>query len=550
MGGIFNRDLDRVAANYQPLTPLTFLLRAEETYPDRTAAIYGERAYSWKEYGRRCRKLASALVRAGVSRGDTVSILAPNTLAMLEVQFGVPLSGAVLNCLNSRLDAPSVRFILEHAETRVFLVDRGHANIAREALKGLSTPPTVIDIDDPDAAGIEMIGTLEYEAFLDQGKEDDPVRWPEDEWDAIALNYTSGTTGDPKGVVYHHRGAYLNAIGQIINAQMSGEVPRYLWTLPLFHCNGWCFAWGLAAVGATQVCIRKVNAETIYNAIEKHRINLFCGAPTVLGFLIDGCPKDWTPPAQPVRVFSGGASPPPQVFRRLEALGFECTHLYGMTEMHGVATRCEPQDNWGEISVDERLRIKGRQGVREIVLDEMIVADPVTLVPVSRDGQTLGEILMRGNVTMKGYLKNPKATAEAFKGNWYHTGDLAVVYPDGYIEIKDRSKDVIISGGENISSVELEELLYSHPAVANVAVVAVPDERWGETPCAIIELKPDLPETYTEADFIAFCKSRVAGFKCPKHVIFEPLVRTATGKLQKFKLRSFAAARLSELHIS
>ncbi len=546
MGDKFKTDLDPCAANHQPLTPLHFLVRAAETYPDRTAAIYGNRRYSWRQHAERCRRLAGALIAQGIGRGDTVAIFAPNSLAMLEAQFGVPMAGAVLCCLNSRLDAAAVAFILDHSEAKLLFVDRQFAAIAREALGTLATPPLVVDIDDPDAEDNGTAGTIEYEAFLAGGDPGTAIRWPDSEWDAIALNYTSGTTGDPKGVVYHHRGAYLNALGQVVNAQMPGQTPVYLWTLPLFHCNGWCFPWALAAVGATQVCIRKVNAEVIYDAIQRHGVTLFCCAPTVLGFLIDGCPAGWQPPERRIRVMAGGASPPGPILRKLGELGFEPVHLYGMTEMHGVATVCEPQEGWADLSSEDRLKRLGWQGVRAVVLNEMIVADPQSLEPVPRDGRVMGEILMRGNLTMKGYLKNPKATAAAFADGWFHTGDLAVVHENGYIEVKDRSKDVIISGGENISSTEIEEVLYGHPAVLGVAVVAVPDRRWGETPCAIVDLRPGMAGTVSEADIIRFCRERLAGFKCPRHVLFETLVRTATGKLQKFKLRTLATERLTD----
>lgn len=537
--------LERCDANFRALTPLSFLERAALVYPKRDAIRYGERRYSWGEFASRCRRLASALMQAGIQRGDTVSIFALNIPAMVEAQFGIPIAGAVINAINSRLDAPSVRFILTHAQTRIVFVDRGLAPIAKAALEGMATPPQVIDIDDPAGAANDLIGEIEYEAFLAGGDPAAPGRWPADEWDAIALNYTSGTTGDPKGVVYHHRGAYLNALSQIINAKMTSDRTVYLWTLPLFHCNGWCFPWALAAVGGTQICMRSVTADGMYAAIRQHGVTLLCGAPIVLGFLADGAPADWARPAVPIRVMSGGSSPPAAVFRRLEDLGFAVVHVYGMTEMHGVTVLCENQEAWAELSTEDSLKHTGRQGVRAILLDDMIVADPTTLEPVARDGRTIGEVLMRGSVTMKGYLKNPKATEEALAGGWYHTGDLAVVHEDGYIEVKDRSKDIIISGGENISSIEVEEALYAHPWVAGAAVVAVPDRKWGETPCAIVELKPGSPADIDEASVIRFCRERLAAYKCPRHVIFEPLVRTATGKLQKFKLRETAAAQLA-----
>ncbi|MGO4331220.1 AMP-binding protein [Cupriavidus sp. 2TAF22] len=541
----FNNELDQREANFQPLTPIHFLSRAADVYPQRTAVIYGDRSYSWAEYASRCRKLAGALIAHGIERGDTVAIMAPNTPAMLEAQFGVPMAGAVLNCINTRLDAAAMAFILQHSETRLLLVDQQFSTVARDAIERLGLPIAVVDIADPAAEGGARIGSIEYEAFLDSSPSRPELRFPENEWDAIALNYTSGTTGNPKGVVYHHRGAYLNALAQLVNAELTGPVPVYLWTLPLFHCNGWCYAWAMAAIGGTQVCTRKVSAAVIYDAIERFGVTHFCCAPTVLAFLIEGAPDGWQPPENPIRVLSGGASPPPQVFRRLMELGFSVLHVYGMTEMHGVATLCQSQEAWKALPGEVHLKHLTRQGVRTVVLNEMRVVDPATQSPVPNDGASIGEILLRGNLAMKGYFKNPAATEEAFAGGWYHTGDLAIVHADGYIEIKDRSKDIIISGGENISSVEVEDVLYEHPAVANVAVVAVPDQRWGEVPCAIVELKADAVGRIDADEIIQFCRARLPGFKTPRHVIFDELARTATGKLQKFKLRASAAEHLA-----
>ncbi|MES2258292.1 MAG: AMP-binding protein [Pseudomonadota bacterium] len=547
MASLYDTDLDQCAANHQALTPLHFLVRAADVYPDRTAVIYGEQRYSWRQYAERCRRLAGALEQAGIGRGVTVAILAPNTPPMLEAQFGVPMAGAVLNCINIRLDAAAIAFILQHSEARVLIVDRQFAAVARDALSRLEQPMLVIDIADPEAEDRGSAGSIEYEDFLAGGDPATPIRWPRDEWDALALNYTSGTTGNPKGVVYHHRGGYLNALGQLVTAELSGA-PVYLWTLPLFHCNGWCYAWAMAAIGGTQVCLRKVSADAVYDAIARHQVTHFCCAPTVLAFMTEDVPPSWSTPKQPIRVLSGGASPPPAVLRKLDELGFSLLHVYGMTEMHGVATLCQWQPEWSELPDDERMAYLARQGVRTVVQNEMMVADPATLEPVPRDGETIGEILLRGNLTMKGYLKNARATEEAFAGGWYHTGDLAVVHANGYIEIRDRSKDIIISGGENVSSVEVEGVLHDHPAVHNVAVVAVPDERWGEVPCAIVELRPEAVGTLSEADVIAFCRSRLAGFKCPRHVLFEPVQLTATGKMQKFKLREHARERLAQLN--
>ncbi len=543
MAGKYDTDLDQCAANHRPLTPLTFLLRAADVFPDRVAVIHGDRRFTWREHALRCRRLAGALIAAGIAPGDTVAMLAPNTPAMLEAHFGVPMAGAVLNNLNIRLDAAGIAFLLEHGEARALLVDRQFAPVARAALATIARPILVIDIDDPDAGDADPVGTIEYEAFLAAGDPATPIRWPMSEWDAIALNYTSGTTGNPKGAVYHHRGAYLNSLSQILNFGMADH-PVYLWTLPLFHCNGWCFSWAIAALGGTHVCLRRLSADLVYDAIARAGVTHFCAAPTVLGILIDGRPAGWTAP-RPIRLMTAGAAPPAAILRQIRAIGFAPLHVYGMTEMHGVTTLCHEQEAWDELPENERIARMIRQGVRCIVQEEQIVADPLTLAEVPHDGATLGEVLMRGNMAMKGYLKNRAATQEAFAGGWYHTGDLAVVHADGYIELKDRSKDIIISGGENISSIEVENVLCDHPAVKEAAVVAVPSAQWGEVPCAIVELKPDAEAGVDAAAIIAFCRARLAHFKCPRHVIFEPLARTATGKVQKFKLRQIALDRLA-----
>jgi fatty-acyl-CoA synthase len=461
---------------------------------------------------------------------------------MLEATFGVPMSGAVLNCINVRLDATAIAAILQHAETRLLLVDQQFAEVAREAVALAGGQIDVVDIRAADVPEAARVGLIDYEDWLASAPE--AVRYPDDEWDAIALNYTSGTTGNPKGVVYHHRGAYLNALGTVIYAGLHAR-SVYLWTLPLFHCNGWCYAWAMAAVGGTHVCLRKVVAEEVYQAIGRHGVNYFCGAPTVLAFLVSGRPAGWQRPETPITIACAGASPPAAVIRQTQELGFTVLHVYGMTEQHGVNTVCVPQEDWDTLAPDRKLAHMGRQGVRIAVSEEMIVADPATGQPVPRDGTTIGEVMFRGNLGMKGYLKNPAATREAFAGGWHHSGDLAVIHEDGYIEIKDRSKDIIISGGENVSSLEVEEVLYSHPDVLGAAVVAVPDEKWGEVPCAVVELRPDRLGKLTQDELIGYCRARLPGFKTPRHVIFEPIVRTATGKLQKFSLRKHAAEVIS-----
>ena len=531
-------DLPKNAANYASLSPISFLRRTAEVFPDRAATIHGEHTQTWGETYDRCRRLASALEQAGVTRGQTVAIIAPNTPAMVEAHFGIPMCGAVLNALNTRLDAASIAFILSHGEARVVLVDREFAPVMREALAQLEGErPLVVDINDPLAPPNDPVGTTDYEAFLASGDPGYTALLPPDEWDAIALNYTSGTTGNPKGVVYHHRGAYLNACGNAMTWGMPHH-PMYLWTLPMFHCNGWCFPWTVAAMAGTNVCLRRVEAAAILGAIERHGITHLCGAPIVLGIVLNH--PGVQPLATPVRVMTAGAAPPAAVLEGMTRLGFRITHVYGLTEVYGPVTVCAWNDEWDALPEPERAAILARQGVRYPVQEDIIVADPITREPVPQDGQSMGEIMMRGNITMKGYLKNEKATAEAFEGGWFHTGDLAVWHRNGYAEIRDRSKDIIISGGENISTIEVEDVLYRHPAILEAAVVARPDPTWGETPCAFVTLRPG--HTATADEIIAFCRERMARFKTPRTVIFGPLPKTSTGKMQKFVLREQARA--------
>ncbi|MBR0967320.1 AMP-binding protein [Tardiphaga sp. 538_B7_N1_4] len=531
--------LQRRAANFRPMTPVQFLRRAADVFPDRTAVIHGDIKYTWREHERRCRMLASALKRNGVGNGDIIAILCPNTPAMLEAHFGVPMAGAILNTLNTRLDAAAIAFILDHSETKVLIVDRQWSEVAKAALSRMKIRPFVIDIDDPYAEGGELIGNLDYEEFLKGGDSTEDVVWPADEFDAITLNYTSGTTGNPKGALYHHRGCYLNTLSQIVHHQLSSD-SVYLWTLPMFHVNGWCFSWGVAAIGGTHVCLRRVLPAEIFEAIDRYGVTHMCGAPTVLGMLIEGAAKTGITLSQPVAIMTAGAAPPAPILKATEELGFMVRHVYGMTEVHGVAALCDWHRDWNSMPPEQRSKQMARQGVRTVVTDDMIVADPTTLEPLPHDGTTIGEILFRGNNGMKGYLKNPTATDEAFAGGWYRTGDLAVTHPDGYIEIKDRSKDIIISGGENISSIEIEEVVFQHPSVSYAAAVAVKDDRWGETPCVFIELKEGHEGKVTTDEMLEFCRARLAKFKLPRKFIFGPIERTSTGKVQKFKLRDKA----------
>ena len=530
-------DLPKTGANYVPLSPLSFIRRTAAVFPDRVAILHGELRQSWAATYSRCRRLASALARQGVQPGQTVAIMAPNTPAMVEAHFGVPMAGAVLNALNVRLDAETIAFILHHGEARVLLTDREFAPLAARALALMdpASRPYVVDINDPLAPPGPAAGQTDYESFLAGGDPAHEWSLPPDEWDAIALNYTSGTTGNPKGVIYHHRGAYLNAMGNALTWGL-GQHPVYLWTLPMFHCNGWCFPWTLAALAGTNVCLRRVEAPAMLDAMDRHGVTHLCGAPIVMGLLLNH------PGVQPrptrIHMMTAGASPPAAVLEGMERLNFDITHVYGLTETYGPATVCAWHAEWNGLPDAEQAALKARQGVAYPVLEPLLVADPATMQPVPQDGTTMGEIMMRGNIVMKGYLKNPAATDEAFAGGWFHTGDLAVWHPDGYVEIRDRSKDIIISGGENISTIEVETVLYRHPSIMEAAVVARPDERWGETPCAFVALKPGA--TATEAEVIAFCRERMATFKAPKTVVFGPLPKTSTGKMQKFLLREQA----------
>ena len=534
----YETDLERNRANYAPLTPLSFIERAAYVYPQRLAVVHGTRRYTWAESYARCRRLASALARRGIGAGDTVAVMLSNTPEMLECHFGVPMTGAVLNTLNTRLDAEAIAFMLDHGEARLLILDREFSETATRALAQLKRALTVIDVDDPEYAGTgARLGGCDYESFIAAG--DPAYEWPmpADEWNAISLNYTSGTTGNPKGVVYHHRGAYLNGVGNILTWGMPQHAV-YLWTLPMFHCNGWCFPWTMAANAGTSVCLRKVDAAAIFRLIREHRVTHYCGAPIVHATLVNADPKLREGIDHKVWAMVAGAAPPAAMIEGMERIGFDLTHAYGLTETYGPATVCAKHDEWRELDIINRAERNGRQGVRYIVEEGLTVLDPQTMEPVPRDGRTMGEIMFSGNITMKGYLKNAKATQEAFAGGWFHSGDLAVMQPDGYIKIKDRSKDIIISGGENISSLEVEDVIYRHPAVLAAAVVARPDPKWGETPCAFVELKPGAQ--VSEQEIVEHCRGSLARFKVPRHVVFGPIPKTSTGKIQKFALRQQA----------
>jgi len=537
----YSTDLDKNAANYTPLSPLTFIERAASVYPQRCAVIYGETRHSWQETYRRCRRLADALRRQGVTAEDTVALMLPNVPAMYEAHFAIPMAGAVIHAINIRLDAEAIAFQLEHGGARVLLTDTEYAVTVAAALEKLAEKPLVIDVRDPAVGEGERIGEMEYEDFLATGDADFAWELPPDEWRAIALGYTSGTTGNPKGVVTHHRGAYLNAVSNTLAWDM-GVHPVYLWTLPMFHCNGWCFPWTIAALNGTSVCLREVRDTAIFDAIGRHGVTHLCGAPVVMNLMANAGEELTKTVDRPVNVMTAGAAPPPSILEAMAGLNFRVTHTYGLTEVYGPATVCSWHEDWDQLPMSDQSRLKARQGVRYPMLEELIVADPETLEPVPSDGETIGEILFRGNIVMKGYLKNPAATAEAFAGGYFHSGDLAVRHPDGYVEIKDRAKDVIISGGENISSIEIETVLYRHPAVLEAAVTAMPDEKWGETPCAFVDLRDDAG-TVREQEIIDFCRDNMAHFKAPRRVVFGPLPKTSTGKVRKFELRQKAAGR-------
>ncbi|MBL8349172.1 MAG: acyl-CoA synthetase [Burkholderiaceae bacterium] len=528
--------LDKNDANFVALSPLSFIERSAAVYPERTAIVYGARRQSWRETARRCRRLASALAARGVGVGDTVAAMLPNVPAMFEAHFGVPMTGAVLNTLNTRLDAEAIAFMLQHGEARVLLTDREFAPVVGKALALLGDRrPLVVEVEDDEAPAGAALGEIGYEALLASGDPDFDWRLPADEWDAIALNYTSGTTGNPKGVVTHHRGAYLNAASNVISWNLPQHA-TYLWTLPMFHCNGWCFPWTLALIAGTSVCLRRVDPALIFALIREHRVTHLCGAPIVYSLLINAPAALREGLGHTLHGLIAGAPPPPAVIEGCEAAGISLTHVYGLTEVYGPAAVCAKQEAWAGLPAAERARLNGRQGVTYPLQQAVAVLDPQTLEPVPADGETMGEIFFRGNLVMKGYLKNPGATDEAFAGGWFHTGDLAVMQPDGYVKIKDRSKDIIISGGENISSVEVEDALHRHPAVMGAAVVAQPDARWGEVPCAFVEIKPGA--SVGEAELIELCRTLLARFKVPKRIVFGELPKTSTGKVQKFMLRA------------
>ncbi len=539
---IFDQDLPQTPANHAPISPLSFIERTAEVYPQRLAIVHGDLRQDWTTTYRRTRQLASALAQAGIGKNDTVAVMLPNTPPMVEAHFGIPMAGAVLNALNTRLDPETVAFMLDHGEAKAVIVDPEFAGVMKKALalRQSKRPLLVIDVEDALYTGpIDKLGSVTYEAFVASGDADFAWSLPGNEWDAIALNYTSGTTGNPKGVVYHHRGAATNAISNILEWDMPKHAV-YMWTLPMFHCNGWCFPWTVAARAGVNVCLRKVDAQAMFNAMRDHGVTHYCGAPIVHGLLVNAPAVMKAGVPAGIKAMVAGAAPPASMIEGMEQMGFDLTHVYGLTEVYGPATVCPKHPEWDALDIGDRARLNARQGVRYHLQRDVRVLDPETMQPVLQDGETMGEIMFKGNITMKGYLKNPKATQEAFAGGWFHSGDLAVQYPDGYFKIKDRSKDIIISGGENISSIEVEDVLYRHPAVLAAAVVAKPDARWGETPCAFVELKADAQVTAEQ--IVAHCKQHLAGFKVPRAVVFGELPKTSTGKIQKFELRKQAGS--------
>jgi fatty-acyl-CoA synthase len=534
----YSIDLDKNPANYQPLTPLTYLERSAAVFPDHLAVIHGNARMDYRTFYRRSRQLASALAKAGIGHGDTVSVMLANTPPMLEAHYGVPMTKGVINTLNTRLDAAIIAFSLDHAETKVLITDREFSKTIKEALELATVKPLVIDYDDPEFPQTgDKLGSIDYEDFVASGDPDYQWHMPDDEWDAVALNYTSGTTGNPKGVVTHHRGAALMAQSNVLVTSM-GKHPVYLWTLPMFHCNGWTYPWALSVVAGTHVCLRWVRAKAIWDSIADHGVTHLCGAPIVMSTILNAAASEKRDPGRTVEFFTAAAPPPEAVLAAMGEAGFNVTHIYGLTECYGPAVVNEWKDEWDALPKDERAVKKARQGVRYGALEGLTVLDPATMQPVPADGETLGEVMMRGNAVMKGYLRNKKATEEAFAGGWFHTGDLGVMYPDGYIQLKDRSKDIIISGGENISSIEVEDALYKHPAISVAAVVAKPDDKWGETPCAFIEVRPG--QSLTKEEVIDWCRQHMAHYKVPRHVVFTDLPKTSTGKIQKFRLREMA----------
>jgi len=544
MSNIYEHGLDKNAANFSPITPISFIERAAKIYPNKVAVVHGGLRRTWSETYARTRQLASALIKAGVGVGDTVAVMLPNTPPMVEAHFGVPMVGAVLNSLNTRLDPEAIAFMLNHGEAKVVIVDPEFSGVMKKALAMAKAESPrdilVIDVIDKEYEGAsEKLGSVDYDTFIAGGDPNHAWRMPKDEWESICLNYTSGTTGNPKGVVYHHRGAAINAVSNILEWDMPKH-PVYLWTLPMFHCNGWCFPWTVAARAGVNVCLRRVDAKSIFEAMKTHGVTHYCAAPIVHGLLVNASEELKAGVPTGVKGMVAGAAPPAAMIEGMEKMGFDLTHVYGLTEVYGPAAVCVKHDEWKDIDIGERARLNARQGVRYHMQEAVTVMDPETMQPVPADGETMGEIMFRGNITMKGYLKNPKATQEAFEGGWFHSGDLAVMYPDGYVKIKDRSKDIIISGGENISSIEVEDVLYRHPAVLAAAVVAKPDAKWGETPCAFLEVKPDA--NVTAEDIVAHCKKHLAGFKIPRAVVFGELPKTSTGKIQKFELRKKAGS--------